>query len=410
LPPPPAPEEGLPLPLIGGGAAVVIAALVGFLFWRRSASAKAAAQKPAYARTAPPKFEPAAPPEPVPESEPAAETAEASQAAEPAHDDTTTLTQEVSPESTDEPSITIDQAPSGAKSNEIDFDITSQIEAQTVPISLEANDPISEADFHLAYGLYDEAILLLKEAMQKDPARSELRVKLAETYFAAGRPLEFQEAAEPLKGKIAAPEWQKLAIMGRQICPDSPIFHEDAQSSTDASALDFAFSDEPAAAPAAAPAPSAFTPGENVIDFDADALSTGRPKSLVGDMAAPSESTPPSDIDLSQFDLSSEPADEHGERPAAPKAAPAAEGSVEFNLDELDLGKPNAFMPSKPEAPDAEGSVDFGDEVSTKLDLARAYVDMGDNEAARSLLNEVIGGGNSAQKQEAETLLKRLSA
>jgi FimV-like protein len=33
---------------------------------------------------------------------------------------------------------------------------------------------------------------------------------------------------------------------------------------------------------------------------------------------------------------------------------------------------------------------------------------MGDNEAARSLLNEVMSGGNGAQKQEAETLLKRL--
>ena len=67
------------------------------------------------------------------------------------------------------------------------------------------------------------------------------------------------------------------------------------------------------------------------------------------------------------------------------------------------------FMPSKSEVADTGESVDFGDEVSTKLDLARAYVDMGDNEAARSLLNEVMTGGNGAQKQEAEMLLKRLA-
>ncbi|MGV2482159.1 UNVERIFIED_CONTAM: tetratricopeptide repeat protein, partial [Salmonella enterica subsp. enterica serovar Weltevreden] len=69
-------------------------------------------------------------------------------------------------------------------------------------INLDANDPVAEADFHLAYGLYDEAILLLKQAAQKDPGRSELGVKLAETYFAAGRPTEFQETAESLLGRV----------------------------------------------------------------------------------------------------------------------------------------------------------------------------------------------------------------
>jgi hypothetical protein len=164
-----------------------LAVLVGgFLLMRGNKAKKEAAQRQAASRSAPPKFEPARAPEPPPAPEPEAEEAAA---AEPAHEDTTTLTQDAALDATttmEHPSITIDQAPaSGDK--EIDFDITSQIEAQTVPISLEANDPISEADFHLAYGLYDEAILLLKEAIQKDPARKELVIKLAETYFAAGR-------------------------------------------------------------------------------------------------------------------------------------------------------------------------------------------------------------------------------
>lgn len=405
LAPPPAPESGSPIALIGGLGALAAMLVGGLLLVRSNRAKKAAAQKAASSRSAPPKFEPARMPEPAPEPEP-----EPVAEPEAPHDQTSTLTQDVALDATatmEQPSITIDQAPASDK--EIDFDITSQIEAQTVPISLEANDPISEADFHLAYGLYDEAILLLKEAIQKDPARNELRIKLAETYFAAGRPLEFQESAEPLKGKIAAADWQKLAIMGRQICPDSPVFQDEAPAA-DAATLDFAFSDEPATAPAVpdvapAPASAGMTPGNNVIDFDADSLSTGRPNSLVGNMADKAPGTAPSDIDLSQFDLNNEPGD--GEHPAA--KAPAADGSVEFNLDELDLGKPNAFMPSKPETADTGESLDFGDEVSTKLDLARAYVDMGDNEAARSLLNEVLAGGNGAQKQEAESLLKRLT-
>ena len=48
-------------------------------------------------------------------------------------------------------------------------------------------------------------------------------------------------------------------------------------------------------------------------------------------------------------------------------------------------------------------------EVGTKLDLARAYVDMGDPDGARSILNEVIEEGDPAQQQEARKLLDELA-
>ena len=44
-------------------------------------------------------------------------------------------------------------------------------------------------------------------------------------------------------------------------------------------------------------------------------------------------------------------------------------------------------------------------EVGTKLDLARAYMDMGDPDGARSILEEVLQEGSANQKQEAERLL-----
>ena len=47
------------------------------------------------------------------------------------------------------------------------------------------------------------------------------------------------------------------------------------------------------------------------------------------------------------------------------------------------------------------------DEVATKLDLARAYMDMGDNEGAREILQEVIQQGTGEQKKEAEGLLQQ---
>ena len=47
-------------------------------------------------------------------------------------------------------------------------------------------------------------------------------------------------------------------------------------------------------------------------------------------------------------------------------------------------------------------------EVGTKLDLARAYVDMGDPSGARSILEEVLDEGDEGQKQQAQHLLDSL--
>jgi pilus assembly protein FimV len=47
-------------------------------------------------------------------------------------------------------------------------------------------------------------------------------------------------------------------------------------------------------------------------------------------------------------------------------------------------------------------------EVGTKLDLARAYMDMGDPDGARNILEEVLSEGSAAQKQEAQRLMESL--
>ena len=44
----------------------------------------------------------------------------------------------------------------------------------------------------------------------------------------------------------------------------------------------------------------------------------------------------------------------------------------------------------------------------TKLDLARAYMDMGDPDGARSILEEVLSEGNASQKQEAQRLMESI--
>jgi len=50
------------------------------------------------------------------------------------------------------------------------------------------------------------------------------------------------------------------------------------------------------------------------------------------------------------------------------------------------------------------------DAVGTKLDLAKAYIDMGDMESASSILNEVIDEGDDEQKSQAKSLLEQTNS
>lgn len=79
----------------------------------------------------------------------------------------------------------------------------------------------------------------------------------------------------------------------------------------------------------------------------------------------------------------------------------AVGGDAEFELPEVD-----------PDDVD-DDDLDFlsdSDETATKLDLARAYMDMGDQEGARDIIKEVLGEGNDQQKSEAEGLLARIDS
>ncbi|MCW9089252.1 MAG: hypothetical protein OQK54_06955 [Gammaproteobacteria bacterium] len=57
---------------------------------------------------------------------------------------------------------------------------------------------------------------------------------------------------------------------------------------------------------------------------------------------------------------------------------------------------------------DEEGILSDSDEITTKLDLAQAYIEMGDNEGARSMLEEVVEAGNDEQQQQAQALLDKI--
>jgi pilus assembly protein FimV len=85
--------------------------------------------------------------------------------------------------------------------------------------------------------------------------------------------------------------------------------------------------------------------------------------------------------------------------------APATGGNYDKLPDSIDFGLDDAGVDEQSE----EGLLASEDEVTTKLDLARAYIDMDDQESARSILGEVMQEGNADQKQEAEKIFGQLA-
>lgn len=114
----------------------------------------------------------------------------------------------------------------------------------------------------------------------------------------------------------------------------------------------------------------------------------------------------PADFDLSLAD--------EMDAPGAPDAFAAELDDVNAELDRLSqgIGEPTFTAEDAMASAADEPEFDFlsgTDEVATKLDLAQAYIDMGDADGARDILNEVVAEGDDGQKSEAKEMLSRLA-
>ena len=114
----------------------------------------------------------------------------------------------------------------------------------------------------------------------------------------------------------------------------------------------------------------------------------------------------PADFDLSLAD--------EMDAPLAPDAFATELDDVNAELDRLSqsISEPTFNVDDALATVDDEPEFDFlsgTDEVATKLDLAQAYIDMGDNDGARDILNEVVTEGDDGQKSEAKDMLSRLA-
>ncbi len=114
-------------------------------------------------------------------------------------------------------------------------------------VNLDQADPIAESDFHMAYGLYDQAADLLTRALEIEPERKDLRMKLLEVFFIWENQEGFLKEAEALHQRIddaADPDWNKVLIMGKQICPDADRFAGGATLVGATDSVDLEFGEE----------------------------------------------------------------------------------------------------------------------------------------------------------------------
>lgn len=266
--------------------------------------------------------------------------------------------------------------------------------------SLDVNkvDAIDEAELHVGFGDYSKATEVLREAIEHDPSRPQLRRKLLDVLFAAGDAAGFASEAALYRDQVDASEWGDVAVMGRQLLPRDELF---------ASAT--------ASAEVAAPASASEAEADEFLDIDLDRLSADTEggsdqtefERTMDELSTFIETYVPASSDT-PVSLQLPPEEEQAAKQAKaeePLESPEDE-PLEFTLDDDDLPSPSTDTGL------ATGEDDEGGEenlVDTKLDLARAYIDMGDSDSARSVLEEVIDEGDDTQSGEAKRLLESLA-
>lgn len=280
----------------------------------------------------------------------------------------------------------------------------------------ELTDPVGEAEIYLAYGRQERAIEILQEALRGDPGQGDVRLKLMEIHDERGEQQEFMQHYAALGGDATAqraardalehgknPQW--LAVLTTGAAALAAVGMEPRLDREHELALDLDAELEQAGS-SAAPEQEFELGALDDADLDALAAAAASPQlshqetmlAKTGEAIARAAA----ELDLGtndEFELDEDISQDAG-----------AEELPEFDLPlgELELGGPDAPVAAV-EAEDADLAFLTGtDETETKLELARAYVDMGDLQGARDILEEVAEEGSGEQREQAAALLERI--
>ncbi len=263
--------------------------------------------------------------------------------------------------------------------------VTEMETTQGVAVHSEDVDPLAEAEIYLAYGRDEQAEQTLQEAIRQAPERNELKLKLLEVLQALGDTERFDILAKELSAILDpdSADWMYVGTLGRVVNPSNPLYR-------------------------GGPTPTPTPVGVDLPAKPVDVLSSGSdaaPAAKVGiDEGIPFE------LEDGDGTVSIVPAPEVV---AGTPATKVLDEGIDFEVslpgeEVVEVADPMSV--GNPAVATNEASTDALQlELSTQLDLASAYFDMGDPEAAGELLREVERRGDAGLRERAKALLDKIS-
>ena len=278
--------------------------------------------------------------------------------------------------------------PSGAGGSDSGTDDSNSSALKEVKKSI----ALSQADIMLTYGREAQAILLLKTAIEQEPERTELHLKLAGIYAKSEQVAEFEQVAlqvQTITGSSGA-DWEAICSLGRALDSQNPLYFNGVTpmplaAETPDSDTEPREDDAPEDPPEVAPEKVSTQDEEDIID---------RPPMDNQSLEDMLNALP--DMDLNTSDLDSADLEaEVAEQAATPAAEPA-----EFDMSAISL---DLALPSSGEAADSDQQA-----LETKLALAEEFNAIGDVEGARTMIEDIIAQASGDMKAKAEAALSKL--
>ena len=298
-------------------------------------------------------------------------------------------------------------------------------------VTPQTSDVIGEAEIYIAYGRFPQAISFLQNAIENEPQRTDIQLRLLEVYVQTEDATAFNLQYEQLKllgddgatregaelqAEIPGAAETSAAAMDATIVSSEPIAAiEDIGIDDDDLSFDLDDVDDLDA-----------ETDDDDLDLTAD---TGEELSLEEAMELGDADL---DLDLNagleEVNAESEEEDldlalgldDEIDLDFGDDVGDGEDDGLDLDLDDasdddaldLDLGDDDSLElvdDDSLELVDDDDELNLDEDASSKLDLARAYIEMGDNDGAKPLLQEVLVEGDDVQVSEAKELLGNIS-
>jgi pilus assembly protein FimV len=212
----------------------------------------------------------------------------------------------------------------------------------------------------------DPELARLRAAVEAHPDDLEAHISLLRHFYAKGDTANYESGAQAMRIRVRStldPRWREAVVMGVALSPSNPLFSQAGWNTPK-------FGDTgviPATAKAAAPAPA----------------------------AAPAAVPAPAPAPAPVAAVAPEP-----------EPQPEPELDIDFEPVAVDIPGTEDFADDFSAAPTSAAEGDDGSE--TKIELATAYLDIGDIDGAKGMLEEVLAEAGPAGRAEAQRLLKEI--